>query len=129
MTAAQVLEIATWWLYTGGVVSAVFLLWGIDRVSEDARGAYIFRPMLIPGILLIWPLVLWRWLQIERGDGDRRRVHVPPRRFHALIWPVLGVIMVATLVGALILRQMGPLERAPVRLDTAADQSVEGAGQ
>ncbi|MDU8943756.1 hypothetical protein [Ovoidimarina sediminis] len=58
--AALLVGIAEWWLILGAVVAAVFLLFGIDRVDEDARGAYAFRPLLVPGVLLIWPLVLWR---------------------------------------------------------------------
>ena len=57
------------WAIIGVCISAVFLTIGIDRLDEDARGAYAFRPLLIPAILLIWPLVLWRWWQIETGSA------------------------------------------------------------
>lgn len=50
----------------GFAVAAVFLLWGIERVSPLAIGAYAFRPLLIPGVVLLWPLVLWRWIALER---------------------------------------------------------------
>ena len=53
------------WGIIGAVVALPFLIFGIDRIDEDARDAYVFRPLLIPGILLIWPIVLWRWWQIE----------------------------------------------------------------
>ena len=55
---ASLVWFASIWLYVGAGVAVVFLLFGIDRVSEDARGAYLFRPLLVPGILLLWPLVL-----------------------------------------------------------------------
>lgn len=48
------------WAIVGACIAAVFLTVGIDRIDEDSRGAYAFRPRLIPAILLIWPLVLWR---------------------------------------------------------------------
>jgi hypothetical protein len=48
----------------GLVVGLAFLLFGIDRVDPAARGAYAFRPLLLPGLVLLWPLVLWRWCRL-----------------------------------------------------------------
>ncbi len=50
----------------GAVVAAAFLVLGIDRVDPGARGSYAFRPLLIPGIVMLWPIVLWRWFALER---------------------------------------------------------------
>jgi hypothetical protein len=50
----------------GGLVAAIFLLWGVDRVEPSARGSYAFRVLLIPGVVGLWPLVLWRWRALER---------------------------------------------------------------
>lgn len=50
----------------GCVVALAFLLVGIDRVDPAANGAYAFRPLLLPGIMLLWPLVLLRWWALER---------------------------------------------------------------
>jgi hypothetical protein len=50
----------------GAVFAAVFLLWGIDRIDPSAAGAYAFRPLLIPGTVLLWPLVAARWTSLER---------------------------------------------------------------
>lgn len=55
----------------GLAVAALFLVFGLDRVSEQARGAYVFRPLLVPGIVVLWPLVLARWIATER----RRQAH------------------------------------------------------
>ena len=41
------------WAIVGACIAAVFLTVGIDRIDEDSRGAYAFRPLLIPAILLI----------------------------------------------------------------------------
>ena len=49
----------------GSVLAAAFLLWGIDRVDAAANGAYAFRPLLIPGIVLLWPVVAVRWIVLE----------------------------------------------------------------
>jgi hypothetical protein len=51
----------------GALVALAFLGFGIDRIDPAARGAHVFRPLLIPGIVLLWPLVLWRWRQLERN--------------------------------------------------------------
>ena len=50
----------------GLVVAAAFLFRGLDRIDPAARGAYAFRPLLVPGLVLLWPLVLWRWRVLAR---------------------------------------------------------------
>ena len=48
---------------TGLLVGLAFLVFGLDRLDPAAVGAYAFRPLLLPGLALLWPLVLWRWLR------------------------------------------------------------------
>jgi hypothetical protein len=50
----------------GAVVAVIFLVFGIDRVDPGAHGAYAFRPLLAPGIIVLWPVALWRWQSLER---------------------------------------------------------------
>jgi hypothetical protein len=57
------------WAAPGLLVAVAFLSVGIDRIDHAAAGAYAFRPLLIPGILLLWPLVLWRWIVLVRSRG------------------------------------------------------------
>jgi hypothetical protein len=56
------------WAYglVGGIVALVFLTVGIERIMPSARGAYAFRPLLVPGLVLLWPLVVWRWCVLAR---------------------------------------------------------------
>ena len=71
MSAATILiEGVTYYLYADAAVAAVFLLFGIDRVDPSSHGSYAFRPLLIPGICLLWPLVLYRWLQLEKQGRE-----------------------------------------------------------
>lgn len=59
------------WAY-GGIglaVAAAFLLIGFDRIDPAARGAYAVRPLLLPGLVLLWPLVIWRWRVLARNGG------------------------------------------------------------
>ena len=45
-----------------GLAVALFFLFGaVERAAPGAKGAHAFRPLLLPGLILLWPLVLWRW--------------------------------------------------------------------
>ena len=64
--AVTIVHAAVLYGTAGLAVAAVFLLWGIDRIDPAASGAYAFRPLLIPGIVLLWPAVLLRWAWLEK---------------------------------------------------------------
>lgn len=71
-TAGLIVEILKVYFWIGLGVAALFLIIGIDRIDRGANGAYVFRALLIPGVVVLWPLVLVRWLALERaqrGDG------------------------------------------------------------
>jgi len=102
----------------GGVTALAFLAFGLTRVDPSARGAYGFRPLLLPGLILLWPLVLWRWAVLARGAA-RPSLGRRYAATHRLIWTVLAVALPLLLLGTLALRQSGPLEAAPVRLGPA----------
>jgi len=54
------------WGFVGLVFAVAFLLLGFDKVDEAAHGAYAVRPLLIPGLVLLWPLVIWRWVALSK---------------------------------------------------------------
>jgi hypothetical protein len=94
----------------GALVAAWFLLWRIEQVDPMARGAYAFRPLLVPGILLLWPLVFWRATHAPA---------LPQREFrtaHRRIWIGLAILLPLLVLGSLALRQNGPTEARPERL-------------
>ena len=122
-TAAMLVGWARAYGLVGLAVAAAFLLWGIERVAEGARGAWVFRPLLIPGLVLIWPIVLWRWAVIGFGRDNWRGRHAPQRRLPGVIWAVLAVLIPAIFLGALILRQNGPWERPAVLLEPPATEA------
>ena len=64
--AALIVGLVKVYAALGAIVALVFLVVGIDRVDPAAHGAYAFRPLLAPGIIVLWPLTLWRWLALER---------------------------------------------------------------
>jgi len=61
MTAEILLAVAGGYGVAGLAVGLAFLFRGLGRIDPAARGAYAFRPLLLPGLVLLWPLVLWRW--------------------------------------------------------------------
>jgi hypothetical protein len=66
MAAAIIVDCATAWLAIGIVVGVAFLFLGIDRIDPAAHGSYAFRPLLLPGLVLLWPFVAWRWFVLAR---------------------------------------------------------------
>jgi hypothetical protein len=67
--SATLIQIAEIYAMVGVGIAAVFLLFGVDRIDPSARGSFFFRPIVAPGVVLLWPLVLIRWIRLERGDG------------------------------------------------------------
>ncbi|WP_226925805.1 hypothetical protein [Meridianimarinicoccus sp. MJW13] len=115
--AAYILLIGQFYLYIGGLVAVVFLLWGADRVEPNLRGSWLVRPMLVPGTVLLWPLVLWRWARLEKGRVDPCARHLPPRGGQDLAALMLALLIPVVLFGALVLRQDGPVERPATLLE------------
>lgn len=123
MDVAQALVMAmqTWGMI-GAIVAAVFLTIGIDRIDEDARGAYIFRPLLIPGVLLIWPLVLWRWWHIETERAAWANRYRPVRASYGLAVIAMSIAIVVIVITGLSVRQTWPADIAPLQLTEGASQ-------
>lgn len=114
--AAAIVEFARWWLVIGAAVTVVFLTVGIDRIDEDSRGAYAFRPLLIPGILLIWPLVLWRWMRLETKSDRWAARYKPPRAIHLPVSIILTAALGFAILSGLAVRQTWPTDIAPEQL-------------
>ncbi len=81
--AESIVSIAMGYGVIGLAIAAAFLSVGIGRIDDSARGVYAFRPLLIPGIVLLWPLVAWRWYRLElrpvgcNGPNHARGDHQP----------------------------------------------------
>jgi len=91
----------------GLAVAVLFILFGLERAHPPAHGGLAFRPLLIPGLALLWPYVLLRW---RRGptpppvvSGQRRQ-----RALHTGIWMLLAFIPPTIMLGGLLIRQTGP---------------------
>lgn len=65
--AAQILlGLAELYAIFGGAVAIAFAVFGIGRIDRAARGACGFRVLLLPGLIALWPCVLWRWARAAR---------------------------------------------------------------
>lgn len=115
-TAEVLLTLVKYWGAAGGVVALAFLTFGVDRLDEDAQGAYVFRPLLIPGVLLLWPLVLWRWYILADGKDEWAKRHNPKRKNHRIFAYAMPVLIVAIIIAGLSVRQQWPDHIAPQRL-------------
>ena len=124
MNAAEVILMAVRvWGYIGAGVAVLFLTFGIDRIDEDARGAYVFRPLLIPGILVIWPLVLWRWYVHETGREVWSERYDPPRKSHFAVGLILPIGIILTIATGLMIRQTWPADFQPVQLSAPSGET------
>ncbi len=125
LVASYLVFLAEVYAAIGGVVAAVFLTYGIDRIDPSAAGTYSFRPLLAPGLILLWPLVVWRWRILETLH-DRCRKHPvdrPPLRAHGMVWRRLAVVLPLIVVAGLVLKAAQPSPKPPIRL---APPSAEG---
>ena len=80
MSAAGLIDAVQIWLGIGAVVAIAFLAFGIDRIEPNAKGGYVFRVLIAPGLCLIWPIVLWRWRVAGTGSEAWRNRHSPSAR-------------------------------------------------
>jgi hypothetical protein len=46
----------------GALFAAAFLTWGVSRIDPAARqGTPGFRLIILPGVVALWPLLLFKW--------------------------------------------------------------------
>ena len=71
MIVAEVtLLIALAYVLCGLAVGVPFVLSGVDRVDEAARGASLgFRLLILPGTIALWPVVATKWIKAPRSGG------------------------------------------------------------
>ena len=71
MIVAEVtLLIALAYVLCGLAMGVPFVLRGVDRVDEAARGATVaFRLLILPGTVALWPLMAAKWIKAPRSGG------------------------------------------------------------
>lgn len=124
MVAEVILAVGMAYTALGAVVAAAFLSWGIGRIDPAARGAYLFRVLLVPGAVGLWPLVLYRWRALARGEGETRPMPARHRRAHGLIWLALAALLPLGFALGLLARQ----ERSVVVVEPRVIELLEATG-
>jgi len=60
------------WFTIGLLVAVPFLLVGVGRAVEGARGSSVaFRLVVLPAAALLWPVMLRLWIGSARPGGRR----------------------------------------------------------
>lgn len=115
--------VAKIWGGIGAVVAIGFLVVGIDRIDDAAHDSYMFRLLLIPGIIMLWPIVVWRWRVLEKNNKyigkDSFR---PPRGTQGWLAVIVSVAVVVVLFIAFNIKQNTPSEYEPQKL---SDRIIE----
>jgi len=58
----MVVRIAGGHLAVGVLFAIPFVTRGVQRIDPAARdGSWGFRVLIVPGVALLWPLLVWRW--------------------------------------------------------------------
>jgi hypothetical protein len=106
-------QAAVAWCAIGGAVALAFLLFGLERARPEARESLAFRPLIVPGLVLLWPLVIWRWA-VPAGDAPPNGL----RRLHAqrAVGRVLAVLLPLVVLAGLVLRPV-PSSVPPVLIE------------
>ncbi len=76
MAAGWVVWGAGAYLALGVVFALLFLLRGVERLDPAVRGSSVgFRLVVLPGVVTLWPLLLWRWARGRRGVPVEANAH------------------------------------------------------
>ena len=76
MIAAYFLILMGVYLLCGLVFAAPFVLAGVGRIDPHAaHGTWGFRLLIMPGTILLWPLLAQRWLRGVHEPPEERNAH------------------------------------------------------
>ena len=68
IVAEVILLVVLAYVLCGLAVGVPFVLSGVDRVDEAARGASLgFRLLILPGTIALWPLMATKWIKAPRS--------------------------------------------------------------
>jgi hypothetical protein len=76
MIAASILILTGVYLISGLLFSIPFALIGVGKIDPHAaRGSWGFRLLIIPGSILMWPLLSIRWVKGIHQPPEERTAH------------------------------------------------------
>ncbi len=112
----------------GFLFAAVFHWRGLSRLDTAARDAGPgFRLLITPGLVILWPWILHRWIRIRRGFETLAEPRPSPtprrlRRNHCLAWQALAIVLPLVLAAALAWRPAPPSSHLPPGVVQGPDQ-------
>jgi hypothetical protein len=69
---AVILLVAAAYLAAGAVFTVPFIIRGVTRIDEGAAGSgWGFRLIIIPGVIVFWPVLLKKWIAIKRQSPTK----------------------------------------------------------
>ena len=69
--ATALLSIVGLYAVTGLMVGLAFVLRGVVRVDPVVGdSSFVFRVVIFPGCVGLWPAVLWLWIKAGRGGAS-----------------------------------------------------------
>jgi hypothetical protein len=76
MIAAYFLSLIGIYSACGIVFAFPFVLIGVGRIdSHAAHGSWGFRVLILPGTIMLWPLLMRRWLKGAGTPPEERNAH------------------------------------------------------
>jgi hypothetical protein len=76
MIAAYLLILIGVYLLCGLVFAVPFALVGVGKIDPGAaHGTWGFRLLIIPGTMLLWPMLALRWLKGMHEPPEERNAH------------------------------------------------------
>src|SRR5437899_3729880 len=76
MIAAYFLILLGFYLFCGVIFAVPFALFGVGKIDPHAaHGTWGFRLLIMPGTILLWPLLALRWLKGIHDPPEERNAH------------------------------------------------------
>jgi hypothetical protein len=77
MPAAEAINaVLTIWALSGLLFAIPFLIAGVGRIDSQAAGTGLgFRLIILPGVVIFWPLLLRRWAAGRREPPVEKNAH------------------------------------------------------
>ncbi|MEM9021105.1 MAG: hypothetical protein AAGC44_11115 [Planctomycetota bacterium] len=68
--AQLILMLMGGYVLVGTVLGILFVFKGISRVDPAADGGpTVFRMLILPGVVGLWPVMLRKWLAVRKGGS------------------------------------------------------------
>jgi hypothetical protein len=67
----SILMVAMVYLLAGALFTLFFLSTGLEKIDTTAHGSgWGFRLIIIPGTIVLWPVLLKKWMRIKKKRHD-----------------------------------------------------------